>query len=190
MGDIYIAPLGNTINVSTPYDRGFVADARALRARWNPELKVWAFDIRDDAAVRDLLRDHFGWIEGEPADQTVTVELSGTEYGAQLTVAGVVLAKRRGRDESVYYDDNVRVREGHFEDSAGSRNNPAVGDLDGIVLEVRDLTATQVEQMRAGFGKRMQIVDEEAGRREALRVERERLLARIAEIDSELAREN
>ncbi|MFF0095300.1 hypothetical protein ACFYSF_35960 [Streptomyces canus] len=99
---------------------------------------------------------------------------------ARLYEFGRLIATRFGRDEEPRLADGVILIEGGFERSAGSHNYIQLGppSLDGTVVEVRDVPRT------VAVARGLEIVSEDGPHHEALRAERERLVARIAEIDA------
>ncbi|MEZ5130326.1 MAG: hypothetical protein R2763_01170 [Mycobacterium sp.] len=175
--------VGDRVVLISPYNRDLPARARQLGGRWDADGKRWSFDLRDESRVRDLARDIYG-TDGsvEEAADTVTVRVDCNGYARRqgITVGGRTVASRRYRDEAVRLSEGVVIVSGGFRDSGGSMRYPVIGETTAVI-EVRDVprAAAQAE----GFP----IVDEQAGRMEQLATERARLVARIAEIDAEIA---
>lgn len=176
--------------VTTPYSPEFVASAKRLGGRWAPKTKAWEFDPRDRARVEDILAQCFGWVSqpsGELATVRVTID-DGAGNAPEVRFAGRPICWRRGRDEDVRLADNVVIVAGRFPGSGGSMRRPMVisapSDAE-VTLEVRDIP---VEALAAETSSRWERVDAGgAAQRDALVAERERLVARLAEIDAILA---
>ena len=166
-----------------PYNSSLPARARQIGGKWDAAQTRWSFDARDESRVRDLARIIYG-TDGsadEVADTvTVRVDCSGYASYQEIVVAGRTVASRRYRDEPVRLSDGVVLIGGKFDRSGGSMRNPRI-DRNDAVLEIRDIPrgAAQAEELL--------IVDDQADQLERLTAERTRLVARIAEIDSELA---
>ncbi|MER5973310.1 hypothetical protein ABT112_26890 [Streptomyces sp. NPDC002055] len=184
MSTVTITTAGGKTTVRSPYDPNWPSSARALGGRWSGG--VWVFDSRDEERVRELAREVYG-TDGTPdAGGTVTVRISvedvrGERGGRPATLFrhGRQIATRFGRDEKPRLGDGVVLISGGFQSSAGSHNYLELGPLDDTVVEVRDVPRS------VAVDHELQIVGEE-GRpdHEALRAERERLAARITEIDA------
>ena len=176
--------------VTTPYSPEFVAAAKRLGGRWAPKNKAWTFDPRDRARVEDILTQCFGWVaapSGELATVRVTID-DGPGNAPEVRFAGRTICWRRGRDEAVRLADNVVIVDGRFPGSGGSMRRPLVisapSDTE-VTLEVRDIP---VEALAAETSLQWERVDaDKTAQRDALSAERERLVARLAEIDAILA---
>lgn len=78
----------------------------------------------------------------DPSGETCTVRITLRAWDggeSVLRFAGRQIAQRRERDWKVRLADGVTVVEGEFEKKGGSRRNPEIGHVDGVVLEIRDL---------------------------------------------------
>lgn len=176
-----------TISVHTPFNPDFVKGAKRLGGKWSGDTKAWLFDARDRGRVENLLATCYGYsaaASGEVA--TVRIVLNEDNAGGkEVYFAGRSICSRRYRDTPVKTADNVVIIDGEFPASAGSMRNPAV--ISGgrtVTIEVRDVP---VEALAAEKELRWERVDVEAqARRDALVAERERLIARLAEIDAAL----
>ena len=181
--------------VTTPYSADFVDTAKRLGGRWDPKNKAWTFDPRDRARVEDILAQCFGWMaapSGELATVRVTID-DGAGNAPEVRFAGRLICWRRGRDEAVRLADNVVIVAGRFPGSGGSMRRPLVisapSDAE-VTLEVRDIPveALAAEDSSRWDSLRGERVDADgAAKRDALIAERERLVARLSEIDAILA---
>lgn len=183
MSTVTVTTADGKTSVSSPYHPDWPSEARALGGRWGGG--VWVFDSRDEERVRALAREIYGTDGSPDPGGTVSVRIDvdnvqGERGGqpARLYEFGRLIATRFGRDEEPRLADGVILIEGGFEDSAGSHNYIQLGPLDGAVVEVRDVPRT------VAVDRGLEIVSEDGPDHEVLRVERERLVARIAEIDA------
>lgn len=175
------------IAVSSPFNPDFVKAAKRLGGKWSGDTKAWLFDARDRGRVEDLLATCYGYsaaASGELA--TVRIVLDEDNAGdKEVYFAGRSICSRRYRDVPVKTADNVVVIDGEFPASAGSMRYPAV--IRGsrtVTIEVRDVP---VEALAAEKELRFERIDADTqAQREALIAERERLIARLAEIDEAL----
>ncbi len=171
--------------VISPYNASMPDQAKAMGGRWDTSRKAWVFDARDEQRVRDMVRSIYG-TDGSPADTsdlvTVRIELADHQVRSEAYAefAGIRLAERPGRDTSVRFAANVGLVEGRTEGSAGSMRYPQLG-AGTAVVEIRDIPRAS---LKLEDKKSYTIVDETAPDVDALTAERERLMARIAEIDA------
>lgn len=182
MSDIQIISLDNgRIALQSPYHPDIPSRAKNIGGRWNSTRKQWTFDARDESAVRDLAREIYG-TDGSQAADLVTIRV-GVDRDADSSdtwfAYGRQIAHRRGRDEQVRLGEGVVIVEGGFPRSGGSVKYPQLRAESGTVLEIRDVPRTLVVDGEEIVGETLDI--------EGLRAERERLAARIAEIDALLA---
>lgn len=183
------ATAGDKIAVTSPYDAGFVAGARALHGAFANG--VWTFDGRDLDRIRALCMEVYG-TTGETAAESdvVTVRVTLTEYphGAErdFRLAGRRLAWRPGRDSRVLLGDGVVVIDGAFPSSGGSVKNPRLDNRDPVVLEVRDLPLTAAQKMIAERPTCVEIITDVSVVRTALLAERAQLISRLRAVDAEL----
>lgn len=183
MAEIVVAELGSEISVRTPYVKGWPERARQLGGRWDPTRKVWRFDLRDKPRVEELLGEFFGWV-AEASGETVTIRIplaeAECEHEQDLHVAGRLVARRPSRDSRVQLGTGVVVVEGRFSTMGGSHKNPALGDVDDLVVELRDFPVEAITRIEVPH----QVVTENTAQLAKLRAERDRLQARITELDA------
>jgi hypothetical protein len=185
---------GSKLAVVSPYNPDVPARARALGGKWSASDRAWVFDSRDEQAVRALLLDVYG-SDGSDDGDVATIRIT-TNRGMcsrdreALYVGPVEVGRAFGRDSGAKLADNVVFIEGSLT-SGGSRKNWDTRTSDDAVFEVRDIPRAVAEKIVRenandwGIAS-IVIVDDDADRSVALKTERERLVARIAEIDAEL----
>ena len=175
------------IAVSSPFNPDFVKGAKRLGGKWSGDTKAWLFDARDRGRVEDLLASCYGYsaaASGELATVRIVLD-EDNAGGKEVYFAGRSICSRRYRDVPVKTADNVVIIDCEFPASAGSMRYPAV--IRGsrtVTIEVRDVP---VEALAAEKELRFERIDADTqAQREALSAERERLIARLAEIDEAL----
>jgi len=178
------------IKLVSPYHPDLPVRAKDLGGKFNGEKKCWYFDVRDEARVRELAISLFG-TDGENNAETVTLRVTfpqgHREYNNGVYVAGRCIARAWGRKTGAKLGEGVVLLKGNI-DSGGSVQNWYTSIEPGSVFEIRDVPRLAAEKAVQGSGESIQIeiVDSKIDI-EALKAERERLLARIAEIDAILA---
>ena len=178
---------GSAVTVESPYNERFVAKARRLGGKWNPGEKCWAFDARSENLVRDLCQQIYG-DDGITAD-TVTLRVRWTERGEQpqgsISLGGRVIASASGKNSRASWGRDVVVLAGYC-GSGGTTKYWHTWVDKGTVVLLRDFPRTLAEQLCADPSDPICTIEPEQPviDREALAAERERLLGRVAEIDS------
>lgn len=186
---VQITRIGSFLSVSSPYNAEFVAQAKRLGGKWSNG--AWRFDARDDERVSALCRDVYG-TDGTTADLVtlrVTWNQDQAEYVDALSAHGRTIARATGRDSGARLGDGVVLLSGGFR-SGGSMKNWYTQAVAGTVVLVRDFPRTAADELVAGDAVyRTYSIEPEAPvvDRDALQAERDRLVARIAEIDALLA---
>lgn len=178
------------LKLSSPYHPDLPARAKALGGKFSGEKKAWYFDVRDEARVRQLAVEIYG-TDGETSE-TVTLRVTfpqgWREAKDAVFVAGRCLARAYGRDSGAKLGAGVVLLKGDI-DSGGSMRNWVTHIDPGSVFEIRDVPRQAAEGAVQISSEAMQveIVDSRVALLEALRAERDRLMARVAEIDAMLA---
>ncbi|MCO6011560.1 helix-turn-helix domain-containing protein [Actinoallomurus purpureus] len=185
MGDVKIETTEGRTYLTSPYNPAVPAKAKAIGGRWDGGRKAWHFDARDEDRVAALAREIYGTDGRAPEGDLVTVRVKlvdheGSKWDNHVEFAGRRIAERPGRDMPVRFAANVVLVEGTLPSSGGSMRYPNIDAGDDAIVEIRDLprSALSVESENS-----YEIVDQ-AVDVDALLAERERLLARVAEIDA------
>lgn len=183
MGDITITEFSGKLHVSSPYHPDFPELARRNGGRFNRDNSTWVFDPRDEAKVRDILKEVYG-TDGSAVGETVTVRLGMGPWTNEQTCwfAGRKVAHRPGRDGEVVLGAGVVIVSGNFSGSGGSMKYPTLGNYgeELPVVEVRDIPAGHPDLKE--YANRLTVVSKEVSR-EALEEEKATLLARLDEIN-------
>lgn len=186
---------GSSLLVTSPYNSKFVDAAKRLGGRWRGG--AWVLDARDEARVRALCCECYG-TDGTTAGDVVTLRIEwrksrGVSQGP-IEVYGRTIARATGRDSDARLGDGIAVLDGGF-GSGGSVKNWTTSVREGTVVLVRDFPRVRADELLSAQTeedvRRYSIEDEVmAIDRPALHAERERLVARIAEIDALLGSES
>lgn len=173
--------------VTGDYNAEFVEQARKLAGKWkNPS---WVFDIRNEDAVRKACLECYG-TDGLVTD-LVDVRITfpdGFEspYCESINVFGRTVARAFGRDSGARPGDGIVLEEGGFS-SGGSSRNWLTKAKSGTKVVMRDVSRRLVEA-NADKDVLLEIIGSTSDiDRDALAAEREKLVARITEIDAQLA---
>lgn len=171
--------------IYTPYNAEFVSRIKLLGGRWNPSEKCWTvaeFKVDD---VRAVMRSIYGQ-DDQPVAETVDVILTFDEEYSELcgpvTLLGRTIAAARGRDSGARMGDDVMFLEGQPK-SGGSVKNWRTIIPAGSVVKLPNLPKTATKECELPEGVTMQIIGGDIDL-EALKAEKEKLLARLAEIDA------
>ncbi len=183
---------GASISVASPFHPAFVRRAKELGGKWDAAAKVWAFDARDEDDVRALCREVYG-TDGADGARMVDLRLqfkAGARAGQRAVyVCGREIARARGRDSGAKLGEGVKLVSGKIT-SGGSVKNWATIIEPGSTFVLRDVPE---EKARAEACNTDELVIEIlpsapiAVDVSALQAEREKLLARVAEIDAVLS---
>ena len=181
----------NIIIVRAPYNPDFSTAARNLGGRWSGNHRGWAFNMQTRARVRETLKTIYG--TDSPDYTSVTARFDVGAWWRQDTIgddsvcyfAGRQILSRRERDTIVKLGEGVVLIEGSFNPSGGSIRYPSL-DLDrGTIVEVYDVPADHQDLTRDGVTT-VQVQESELVDVDALMAERERIVARLNEINEVL----
>lgn len=174
------------ISIVSEYNPDLPSKAKKLGGKWSPSTKSWIFDIRDESRVADLYRSIYGeWDNDDdiPADAVtarVTITTDISEYHSGIFFAGRQVARATGRDSGAKLGAGIIVLGGNF-DSGGSVKNWRTCAKEGTIFEIRDVPLCKVEEEMEKEEWKIEILGNVD--KAALMAEKERLLARIQEID-------
>lgn len=184
MPEIEIIPVGTKAELYTPYSRMFVDKIKLLGGKWDSLKKCW---IVDEAAVedaREIMRSVYGY-DDNGTGETVNVLLTFTDdvYSVKepVTIFGRTIASALSRDSGARAGEGAWFLQGAPE-SGGSAKNWTTIVRKGAVVKLLNLPKGMVSDDTLPDGVTMQIIGDDIDR-DALTQEKERLLARIAEID-------
>lgn len=178
--------------IDTPYNREFVRQIKNIGgAWWDSSRREWKIPAACVDQARDIMRRVFGECDLPDESRRVTVKLTFSEsvHGderSSISIFGKEVARAFGRDSGAVVGDDVSFIEGN-PTSGGSRNNWLTCIPAGCVAILRNVPESILHK-ELPDGASYEIMPEEATpSRELLLNEKQRLLARIAEIDKLLS---
>lgn len=170
--------------VRSPYNTHFIEMAELAGGRYQGG--DWVFDARDEQRVREICMDAYG-NDGIRADTcTVRVEFDRDDdaHADSIQLAGRPIAKASGRDSGATLSPGVVILEGGFTSGGSSKNwTTRVKDKKTVVL-IRDFPREKAQRCIDKGEAWIKIVPGVNDLyHDALKLERERLIARLAQID-------
>lgn len=178
----------NRANVYSPYNADFVSKIRGIGgAKWDSSAKCWSVPAESVDQVREIMLDVYGetdLISGRKVSVRLTFSQSVAEYNAPVTIYGKTVSRAFGRDSGARVGNDVAFVQGAPK-SGGSAKNWTSVVPEGSVVVLHNVPESMLEQELPG-GVTAEVLSDEPNRAELLR-EKERLLARLAEIDRLLA---
>jgi len=173
----------------TPYNRDFVTAIKGVgSARWSADSRAWVCREEDADAAKAILRRIYGE-DGESVETRYTVKIRLTEDlrgdRAPVVYMGKQLASARGRDTGARVGEDVILEKGSVI-SGGSRANWESIAREGAEFSLKHVGQELIDEKMEGV-EVLSIEEETEIDKEALMAEKERLTARIAEIDKMLA---
>ena len=179
-------------SVFTPFNRDFVNAIRNVGGRkWDADEKCWTVPEEALPQVRQIMMEVYGETDLPGTCGSVTVKVTFKEEYYErcndVIIFKKVIASARGRDSGARPGDDVTFLEGEPTSGGSMKNWESVVPA-GCVVLLRHVPLTVWEQDKDSEYYTAEIVDEGKDvKRKELEEEKARLLARIAEIDKELA---
>lgn len=176
-------------SVFTPYNREFVDLVKGIGGRkWNADRKCWMVPEAEIEQVRKYMMDVFGETDQMDEDERVTVLITFTEDASAdrrgITIFGKTIAKAWDRDSGARVGEDVTFISGNC-GSGGSRANWTTTIDKGSKFRVRNVPKAMLAS--APSYVTVEEVADAGIDRTALMQEKEKLLARLAEIEKLLA---
>nr|DAM34682.1 MAG TPA: HepA-related protein (HARP) [Caudoviricetes sp.] len=178
--------------ITSPYNADFVARIKKCGGRWDSAKRVWAINAEALEVARTAMMDVYGETDVTPAGELVTLVIKfGEDCESKsrqpLMVAGRVIARAFGRDSGATLGEDVAFITGG-PNSGGSNAHWLVTVAPGSICEVYNFNRLKADEAIADPPRGMEITIKSAKiDAAALKAEREKLLARLAEIDKLLA---
>lgn len=172
-------------NLFTPYNAEFVREIKTIGgARWNSSSKCWTVPEECLDRAREIMVDIYGYADDEPAE-TVTVKLTCIGWYSELregvTVLGKTIAQAWGRDSGAKVGDDVILLNGTIA-SGGSAKNWTTNVSEGAEFKLLNVSKSLFEKWSDTDSFKAEIISTKVDK-DKLIEEREKLLARLAEID-------
>lgn len=179
--------------VKTPYNSEYVSLIKKIGgARWNASAKAWDIPESEIDTAREYMLEIYG--ETDIPDDTMRFPVRITfneDYEVlrdSVFLFGKTIARAKGRDSGAVLGKDVLLEEG-TPTSGGSAQYWKTIIPKGCVVKVRNVTQAAYETEKDDDRWTAVIVNETTIDREALLQEKKKHLARIAEIDAILKRE-
>ena len=178
--------------VFTPFNRDFVNAIRNVGGRkWDADNKCWTVPEESLPQVRQIMMDVYGETDLPDTCGSVTVKVTFKEEYSErrddVIIFKKVIASARGRDSGARPGDDVTFLEGEPTSGGSMKNWESVVPAGAVVL-LRHVPLSVWEEDKDSEYYTAVLVDEGKDvKRKELEEEKARLLARIAEIDKELA---
>jgi hypothetical protein len=172
----------NTISVTADYNDEFVKVARTMGGKWHSP--SWVFDIREEDLVRSTCLKIYGTdgVNTDLVDVQITLNDFDAKKCAPIVIFGKTVARAFGRDSGAKIGTGIVIKSGKF-GSGGSAKNWLTTAENGTSFIMRDVSRSLVE---ANIEKSIhtEIISETDIDIEALKAEKEKLIARLAEIEN------
>lgn len=189
---------GNETDVYTPYSAEFVSQIKSKLGtrKFDREKGCWTINTEDLDIVKEIVSDVYGYTEGEDLD-TVKVKIKFEKSCCTLKdavrIGGTTIARAWSRDSGAKLGDGVVLVDGKV-GSSGSRANWETSVSEGSIFLVtmprkaveKAMKDEGIEDNYGFVPLTIEIVNEVKPNKEELEAEKERLLARIAEINKML----
>ena len=183
--DIKIHKIDREALLFTPYNAEFIAAVKNIGgAHWDREHRAWSIPAEAIEQARDIMRRVYGACD-LPDDQPrvsvkLTFETDVSEKWAPVTIFGKTVASATGRDSGARTGDDVVFVVGSPK-SGGSVANWRSVVPEGSVVVLHNVPQAALE-MPLPDGVQA-VVSTQKQSRDDLLTEKERLLARLAEIE-------
>ena len=179
--------------ISTPYNKEFISKIKQIGgARWNGSEKCWVIPESEIDTARQYMQEVYGETDLPDDGERITVDVTFLEMASDwhegITLFGKQICRAFGRDSGAKVGDDVTLIEGKI-GSGGSRANWSTIVHEGAKFRIRNVTRAAL-QIDHPYNIKVEEVKKDGIDKEALRIEKEKLLARLAEINALLGEEN
>lgn len=191
MSKITVTLNAGTAYISSPYNPEFVARIKNLGGRWDAASHAWKISEQALEDARQIMRDTYGETDQPTTEPTVTLRVEITEdiweLRSPIVIAGRIVASASGRDSGARAGEDVAFIEGKPQSGGSAKNWRTCIDA-GSIIKIFNAPVAKARDVIANppyDGMVCTILDQSVTiNRAALEAEREKLLARIAEIDT------
>jgi hypothetical protein len=170
------------LTVQSPYSKQFADFAHMRNAIWSDSKKAWAFDPRDEFAVRSTMIDIYGTDDYNSCNKVdVRVALDNIDTDCKrIWICGREVVYRKYYDRHVNLGEGVAIISGGFADRGNFRSEGCNAEKE-TVLEIRDVPCRAAEKSLLEYPNNIKIIS--GINREVLLNERQKCAERIIEID-------
>lgn len=187
MNGIKIEVDGDKAALYTPYNDEFVSKVKNIGGKWNGSKKVWVIDKEAVDVVREIMLDVYGYND-VTANVTVNLMLTVGEGGLSedrrsVVLFGKTLSRAYGRDTGGRAGDDVYYLSGG-PSSGGSAKNWESTVKAGSRIKLAQVNQQVYERELPNVPDNVTVeILKQGDSKAALRQEKERLLARLDEIN-------
>lgn len=175
--------------VYTPYNKDFVAKIKTIGgAKWNGWEKCWTVPESEINTVRRFMLEVYGETdqaeEGERFTVQVTFNAEESETCDGINLFGRQIARAFGRDTGARMGDDATLISGKITSGGSAKNWRTIVEA-GTVVKVRNVPRAALA-IPTEYDITVEIMEEAEIDWLAILAEREKLVARLAEIDKML----
>jgi len=174
-------------SIYTPYDKLFIQKIKSVAGRkWDSEKKCWTVPESEVEVVRKHMKAVYGVTDIEGIIEMVTLEVKFEKEVVKkkgIYVHGKLIAKPRNQYE-IQFSNDVTLLAGEIRTAGVSIHNPDILVEAGTVVKVINVPKYDIGCYSNPVGVTYKIIEEATNiDKEKLISEKEKLLARLAEID-------
>ena len=175
-----------TAKVFTPYNTTFVTRIKNIGGRrWNAAEKCWTVPESEIETVRALMMEVYGETDLPDETEKITVRVTFNERAVadqdSVVLFGKTIARATGRDSGAKIGDDAVLESGEIY-SGGSQRHWCTVVKEGTVIKVRNISRAALA-LETEYDVTVAEVEDAGIDRAALIEEKEKLLARLAEIE-------
>lgn len=192
MCGIRVEVVGEKANLYTPYNSEFIKAVKNIGgARWNRDKRAWSIPVESVNVAREIMERIYGESDvttGKMITLRIKAKESMDAWHDGVYAFGVSLAHASGRDSGARVGENAMLVEGNI-DSGGSVKNWTTYVGEGTVFQIT-IPESKLEacgEEEAEWWEITVLQQNKDGKKASLIQEREKLLARLKEIEEELA---
>ncbi len=185
MSEVKTIMNGERFEMYTPYSKSFISKIKTIgSAKWNPEKRCWTVKEEDQKKAKEILLSVYGE-DGETAQTTYYMKFECTEdynvWCDSARLCGKIVARATGRDSGAKVGEDVVLEKGTFT-SGGSAKNWETQIEKGAIFTLKHVPKSKIDDFDKDYFTKLSC-EKEGVDADALKAEKEKLLARIAEID-------
>lgn len=189
---------GSISHVYTPYNAEFVAKIKGIGgAKWNGSLRCWDIPSFAVDSCREIMKSVYGETDRTEEDaKYVTLRLTFNEefrsdYCGPVAIMGKTVARAYGRDSGAKAGEDVAFVSGRPTSGGSAKNWQSIVPKDSVVILNRIPENIYKDfDIRSVPGLHIEQVCKETTQKADLLAEKEKLIARLAEIEKLLEDEN
>lgn len=201
MEGIRVENVGGKVEIYTPYNRDFIdaLKAKVGGARWDAAKKCWTAKEEFLDVIRSILKDVYGYTDEEDTGKLYTVRIEAIREmkseRAPISIFNRPVCRAFGRDSGAKICDDILFISGSATSGGSARRWETILES-GSVFDILHVPEKVLEKGKEILESEeypeyrivSETVEEEKkdDQRAKLLEERERLLARLAEINKEL----